>query len=73
MYQGRLLREGDSGTKSENYQDKGPGQEAQQEKMLRGGNKYWFFRGEWGMRRPDQAHVPVLCRGVIRGEPTWGA
>lgn len=34
---------------------------------------YWFFWGEWGMRRPDQAHVPILCRGVIGDEPTWGA
>lgn len=54
-------------------EEKGPGQEAQLEKMLRGGNKYWFFRGEWGMRRPDQAHIPVLCRGVIGDEPTCGA
>lgn len=56
---GRLLREGDLEPSQKITKTKVPDKWAQQEKMLRGGNKYWFFQGEWGMRRLGPAHVPV--------------
>lgn len=44
---------------------KGPDKGHSRRKCSEVGINTGFFRGEWGMRRPDQAHVPVLCRGVI--------